>query len=253
MSTPLLQDLPEAVMKRTQPDFPRPLVSVDLAIFSVAQAQLQVLLVQRPGDPAEPYPGAWALPGGFIDTARDDDLEACALRKLREKTGVASPYLEQVGSWGNATRDPRGWSATHVYFALMPMSAAGLQKGANAADAAWHAVTQDGVRARLAFDHAGLLAAAVRRLRAKVEYTSLPAYLLEEEFTLTELQGMYEVVLGRELEKSAFRTRVFSSGLVEEAAGVRTGANRPARLYRLARRKEPVVFPRTFNPPREAP
>jgi ADP-ribose pyrophosphatase YjhB (NUDIX family) len=238
-------------MSPLQPDFPRPLVSVDLAIFSVDGGRLQVLLVQRPREAGEPHPGAWALPGGFVDTACDTDLEACARRKLGEKTGVASPYLEQVGSWGNAVRDPRGWSATHVYFALMPLPPALPRKGANAADAAWHVVDGEGVRPKLAFDHASLLAASIRRLRAKVEYTSLPAYLLGKEFTLSELQRMYEVVLGRGLEKSAFRTRVFSSGLVEETAGVRTGANRPAQLYRLKRGQGPVVFPRTFNPPRE--
>ena len=229
----------------------RPLTTVDVAIFSVIDESLQVLLVERPQDADEPFPGAWALPGGIVDIAQDADLEACARRKLFEKTGVRSPYLEQLGSWGSAARDPRGWSATHVYFALIAAGPAALKKGANAADVAWHPVTGEGVKPRLGFDHATLLQAAVQRLRNKVEYTSLPVYLLPDEFTLSELQRVYEIVLARPLEKSAFRTRVFAAGLVEEVARKREGANRPAQIYRLQRKKGLVYFPRTFNPPRE--
>src|SRR5262245_25101703 len=100
-------------------DFERPLATIDVVIFSIAGERLRVLLVRRPTTAGEPYPGLWALPGGFLDVARDESLEACALRKLRDKTGIEAPYLEQLGSWGNRTRDPRGWSATHVYFALI--------------------------------------------------------------------------------------------------------------------------------------
>jgi ADP-ribose pyrophosphatase YjhB (NUDIX family) len=231
-------------------DFPRPLTTVDVAIFSVIDDCLQVLLVARPDRPGEPFPGAWALPGGFIDVDRDADLEACALRKLREKTGVQSPYLEQLGSWGGARRDPRGWSSTHVYFALISADPVVLQKGANAADVAWHPVEGESVKVKLAFDHAKLLQAAVERLRGKVEYTSLPAYLVPAEFTLTELQRMYEIVLERPLEKSAFRTRVLAADFVEELPKMREGPNRPARLYRLKKGRELVYFPRTFNPPK---
>lgn len=224
----------------------RPLVSVDIAVFTVLDGALQTLLVTRPADPGEPWPGAWALPGGFVDLEQDPSLEACALRKLREKTGVRSPYLEQLGSWGNARRDPRGWSTTHVYFALIAAGGVRLERGGNAQDVAWKRIEGDGV-GRLAFDHARLLAAALERLRSKVEYTSLPAYLLPDAFTLAELQAAYEIVLGRSLDKSAFRTRVLSAGLVEETGANRGGANRPAALYRL-KENEPVFFARTFSP-----
>ncbi|HZM46804.1 MAG TPA: NUDIX domain-containing protein [Burkholderiales bacterium] len=230
-----------------QLSFPRPLTTVDVAVFAVLDGKLHALLVERPGAPDEPYPGRWALPGGFVDLERDPDLRSCALRKVREKTGVALPYLEQLGSWGGAKRDPRGWSATHVYFALIPVEPA-LHPGANAADARWFPVGQTGVRLRLAFDHAEILAAAVGRLRNKVEYTSLPAFLLPREFTLTELQHAYETVLGRRLEKSAFRTRVLTTDLVQRVDKVRAGANRPAQLYRLRNPAAPVYFPRTFSP-----
>jgi 8-oxo-dGTP diphosphatase len=226
-----------------------PLTTVDLAIFTVRDQTLQVLLVRRPDVPGEPHPGLWALPGGFIDVARDHDLEACARRTLREKTGVVSAYLEQLGSWGSAARDPRGWSATHVYFALIA-DPGDPQAGGNAADAAWCPVAGDGIRNKLAFDHKELLAAAIGRLRSKVEYTSLPAYLLPREFTLTELQRTFETVLGRDIEKSAFRTRVLAVDFIEPVPRLREGANRPAQLYRVRRPGELVIFPRTFSPRR---
>lgn len=230
-------------------DFQRPLSTVDVAIFAVRDEQLQVLLVQRNDEPGEPFPGLWALAGGFVDVSRDDSLEDCALRKLHEKTGVTSPYLEQLGCWGGKERDPRGWSITHVYFALIPADAAiEPVSGANAASAKWAPVTKNGVKETLAFDHERILDAALTRLRNKVEYTSLPAYLLPREFTLSELQRVYEIVLGRKLEKSAFRTRVLSTDLVTPLLRYKEGPNRPAQLYRLKSPHSPVFFQRTFNP-----
>lgn len=228
-------------------DVERPLCTVDVVIFTVIEERLHVLLVTRPQQANEPYPGMWALPGGFVEVGLDDDLESCALRKLRLKTGVKSPYLEQVGSWGGRKRDPRGWSATHVYFALIPAPQQPLQHAQNS-DARWFAVEDSHVKVKLAFDHAKLLDAAIQRLRNKVEYTSLPAFLLPGEFTLSDLQHMYEVVLQRPVEKSAFRTRIFAANLVEAVDKVRTGPNRPAQLYRLSRPHEIVFFPRTFSP-----
>src|SRR6516165_1604140 len=136
-------------------DVPRPLTTVDVVIFSIRHHWLHVLLVQRRAGAHEPFPGVWALPGGFVDVDRDKDLEACAVRKLKEKTGMVSPYLEQLGSWGSARRDPRGWSATHAYFALMPLvPVAG-------ADARWFAIQSGKVKPKLAFDHADILQAAI--------------------------------------------------------------------------------------------
>jgi 8-oxo-dGTP diphosphatase len=231
-------------------DFDRPLVTVDLAIFTVLEDSLCVLLVQRPQGAREPFPAAWALPGGFIDVKRDTDLLDCARRKLREKTGVVSPYLEQLGSWGSRRRDPRGWSATHAYFALLAHQRVELQAGANATAVCWAPIAANANRVaeRLAFDHAEILGAAVERLRGKVEYTSLPAFLLPEEFTLSELQRAYEIVLGRAVEKSAFRTRIDGAGLVEKLPRQRATGSRPAQLYRLRDRANAVYFPRTFSP-----
>ena len=228
-------------------DFPRPLVTVDVAIFCVIEDALQVLLVRRPPEPADPFPGKWALPGGFVDVARDKTLLDCAQRKLREKTGVSTSYLEQLGSWGGADRDPRGWSATHAFFALIPGQGVALQKGANAQEVEW-ADAESAARKRLAFDHSDILAAALARLRSKVEYTSLPAFLLDEPFTLPQLQRTYEIVLGRPVDKSAFRKRMLDSAFMEEAGMIDGAFGRPAMGYRLRDRSQAALFPRTFSP-----
>ncbi len=224
-------------------DFERPLVTVDVVIFSVIDEQLCVLLVRRPDDEGEPFPGRWALPGGFVDVRQDASLLACAQRKLLAKTGVASPYLEQLGSWGDAKRDPRGWSSTHAYFALIPRPAS-TEAGSTPAE--WVPYDQ-ALRRRLAFDHNTLLAAAIERLRSKVEYTSLPAFLLPEPFTLPQLQRVYEVVLGRVLDKSAFRKRMLDADYLEEAGPVTGDQGRPAMGYRLRERDHATVFPRGFK------
>jgi 8-oxo-dGTP diphosphatase len=226
--------------------FQRPLASVDVVIFSVQEGHLRVLLVQRPATAEEPYPKLWALPGGFVDIEKDQDLEHCAKRKLREKTGVEASYLEQLGSWGSATRDPRGWSATHVYFALMSGDDVKLHAGGNAADTRWMVIDGLRVKEKLGFDHAEILKSAVTRLRSKVEYTSLPAFLMPQEFTLTELQRIYETLLGRPIEKKSFRTRILATNLLEEIARRKEGANRPAKMYRLRNRKQPVLFVRAL-------
>jgi 8-oxo-dGTP diphosphatase len=231
------------------PDFPRPFTTVDVLIFTVIDDALKVLLVQRPRAGDEPFPGLWALPGGFVNVDVDADLEACARRKLREKTGVASPYLEQLGSWGGATRDPRGWSATHAYFALIASDGVTPAEGANAADVAWFGVDDPQLAKRkLAFDHAAILRAGIERLRSKVEYTSLPAWLLPEPFTLPQLQRTYEIVLGRPVDKSGFRTRMLAAGFLAEVGIVESDSNRPPMGYRLKDRVTPVIFPRTFSP-----
>lgn len=229
------------------PEFARPLVTVDVVIFTVLEDALKVLLVRRPADPGDPAPGRWALPGGFVNVAKDKTLLDCATRKLKEKTGVSAPYLEQLGSWGGAARDPRGWSTTHAFFALIPGQDIALEKGANAAEVMW-VEAESAARKRLAFDHTEILTTALSRLRSKVEYTSLPAFLLSEPFTLPQLQHTYEVVLGRPVDKSAFRKRMLDGSFMEEAGMVSAAFGRPAMGYRLRDRSQAALFPRTFSP-----
>lgn len=233
--------------KKPSLDFARPLVTVDVVIFTVVNDALKVLLVRRPHDLDDPFSGRWALPGGFVDVDKDKSLLDCASRKLREKTGVSTPYLEQLGSWGGIARDPRGWSTTHAFFALIPASDLAVKKAANASDVEWVQIEPASGR-RLAFDHREILATALARLRSKVEYTSLPAFLLNEPFTLPQLQHTYEIILGRPVDKSAFRKRMLDGGFMEEAGMVDGAFGRSAMGYRLIDRTRPALFPRTFSP-----
>jgi 8-oxo-dGTP diphosphatase len=226
--------------------FDRPLVTVDVAIFALRNDRLTVLLVRRPSDPQDPFPGQWALPGGFVDVQQDSSLLACAVRKLKAKTGVTTPYLEQLGSWGDESRDPRGWSTTHAYFALIQAPEGDAQAPAPSLESQWFPA-DDALRKRLAFDHRQILSAAVARLRSKVEYTSLPAFLLREPFTLPQLQKTYEVVLGRAMDKSAFRKRMLDANFLEESGMTDGVQGRVAMSYRIKDRELPTTFPRMFK------
>jgi ADP-ribose pyrophosphatase YjhB (NUDIX family) len=224
--------------------FERPLVTVDVVILTLRGGRLEVLLMRRG---AEPFLGSWALPGGYIHLDEDADLDAAARRILRDKTGVEAPYLEQLEGFGNAARDPRGWTATFAYFALIASEALSLKQGANADEVVWFDVTAAGAAQPLAFDHGEILRRAVARLRSKVEYTSLPVHLLPEKFTLPDLQQVYEQVLGHRIDKSAFRKRMAEADFVEPLPGERRPAsNRPAQLYRVKPGLSTIFFDRTI-------
>ncbi|SHH70098.1 NUDIX domain-containing protein [Massilia sp. CF038] len=228
-------------------DFDVPLTSVDLVIFTLRDQALHVLLIERGEHPSK---GKWALPGGFIDMRQDADLDATALRKLREKTGVAAPYIEQLQGFGSATRDPRGWSATFAYFALIDSADVQLVPGSGSTAAVWQPVAGLSEAVDLAFDHAVIIETALQRLRSKVEYTSLPVHLLAPEFTLSDLQQVFELILGRQVDKSAFRKRIKEGDFLEPVAGKqRHGSNRPAQIYRI-RQDRPLVY---FNRAMAAP
>jgi len=223
--------------------YPRPSFTVDVVIFTVRDEQLHVLLVKRSEHPAK---NQWALPGGFIDPEKDSCIEDCARRKLVEKTAVQAPYLEQLKTYGSKERDPRGWTATTIYFALLASEA--LQLGGNQQDVRWVPIRGDGVGFKLAFDHAKILADAVKRLRSKLEYTHIAVHLLPEEFTLPELQKIYEIILQEPLDKSSFRRRVVQADMLEELEGkLRDGSGRPAQLYRFKQYQKQTFFPRSIS------
>jgi 8-oxo-dGTP diphosphatase len=226
-------------------DFLGPLTTVDTAIFGIVDGDLSVLLIQRPEHPAR---GRLALPGGFIDEALDVDIAATAHRKLLAKTGVISPYLEQVETVGNATRDPRGWSLTVLFFALIDHAASlgAATLGQQPEKPRWVPVTE-AVQADLAFDHSILLDKSLARLRNKTRYSALPLRLMPTEFTLGELQRVFEIVLGSSLEKKSFRRRVDDAGLIVETGGRRTGSHRPAALFRIGELPDDFVFPRPLE------
>jgi len=205
-------------------------VAVLVVIFTVDDGRLQVLLIRRS---AEPFKDTWSLPGGLL--APGESLQAAAVRKLEDETGLADVFLEQLYTFSDL--DGRG-SVAVAYFALVDSSKALLAQRSEWPPA-WFPVAN---LPPLAFRNDEVIDYALRRLRAKLSYSNVAYSLLPEEFTLSQLQATYEAILGRRLDKRNFRKRVTSLGLVEPT-GRRSGSgrHRPAQLYRF-RERHPVVF-----------
>jgi 8-oxo-dGTP diphosphatase len=218
----------------------RPFVTVDTIIFALRADDLQVLLVKRRYPPFE---GMWAIPGGFVEA--DETLEAAARRELQEETGLTGVTLEQLYTFGDPGRDPRGRSITVAYFAAVPASGAVARAGDDAAEVGWWSIYD---LPPLAFDHDKILACALTRLRYKLEYTGVGFDLLPEQFTFAQLQAAYEIVLDVKLDKRNFRRKILGAGIIEPAGGCRLGEGRPARLFRyrdeaMAKLKARRLFP----------
>jgi ADP-ribose pyrophosphatase YjhB (NUDIX family) len=212
-------------------EYPTPIATVDVALFTLRQGDLSVLLARRDN---EPYQGQLALPGGFVHVDEDADTTATATRVLKQKAGLAAPYLEQLFTFSGRVRDPRGWSLSVAYYALVPD-----QRLRPEGDIGVELASVDRLPA-LPFDHQTIIAQGVARLRGKSTYSVLPAYLLPEAFTISELREVYQQVMGVKLDKASFRRKIEDQGIVEPVPGERRiGAHRPAQLYRLVAGKRP--------------
>jgi 8-oxo-dGTP diphosphatase len=232
-----------------------PLVTVDVVILTMRRRRLEALLIKRQ---RWPYEGLRAIPGGFV--GRDESLEDAARRVLADRAivrDVRDVYLEQLYTFGDPHRDPRARVITVVYYALiradaladaLPVAltphndASGLgvtpdrPDPSDAAESAWFPVD---ALPPMAFDHAGILLYTMQRLLGKLEYTDIGYQLLAPEFTLSELQEVYEAILSRTLDKRNFRKKVLSTGILEPTTHTRkSGQHRPAALYRFSPRAE---------------
>lgn len=208
---------------------PEIIVTVDVVLFALHTGKLHVVLARRPN---EPFAGQLALPGGYVHAQQDADALAAALRMLQGKTGIAPPYLEQLYSFADSARDPRGWSVSLSYFALVDQAVL-RQPGSGTQTQGFELVDVNAV-GRLSFDHNRILDVALKRLRDKSAYSILPCYLLAEHFTFAQVHQTYEHVMGVKLDKSAFRRKLFEMDVLEPCAGQRVGgAHRPAQLYRV--------------------
>ncbi len=221
-------------------DHPRPALTVDCVVFGFdGSVGLQILLIRRG---IEPFRGTWALPGGFVHM--DEDLEGAARRELQEETGLRDVYLEQLYTFGEPGRDPRGRVVSVAYFALVRPDRHPAKGDTDASDAAWHPL--DDLPA-LAFDHPRIIDTARERLRGKVRYQPVGFELLPARFTLGQLQALYEAVLGRPVDKRNFRKKVLAFNFLVPLEAFAGGAHRPARLYRFDRRKYDALVRRGFN------
>lgn len=221
--------------------YQNPLFTIDNVLFTVAQGELKVLLVKRA---IEPFIEQWSLPGGFVDPQLDANVEACARRKLQEKTGVAPSYLEQLKVFSGHKRDPRGFAVTLAFYALMGEQAAQSHID-TVHDAKWLPVHQL-MNYQLAFDHQAIIAEAVARLKQKALYSLVPVYCLPEQFTVTELMTVIEAIIERPIQRKSLMRRIEASDMfVAVDEKVSTG-KRPAQLYQLKPDADIYLFERNL-------
>ena len=207
--------------------YPHPAVTTDIVLFTIGQQQLKCLLIRRKH---EPYKDSWALPGGFV--GMDEDLEASALRELREETGITGVNLEQLHSFGRPGRDPRERVITIAYYALVPDTGLPIRAASDAGEVAWFGLDDS---PPLAFDHEAIVAMARQRLVSRLHCSTIALQFMPEKFTLGELQGVYEIIQGGAVDRRNFRKRVLARHCLKDSGETRrNGKHRPARLYTRA-------------------
>lgn len=226
----------------------RPYVTVDCVVFGLDKgAELCILLVQRA---YEPYKGTWALPGGFVK--EKETLEAAARRELIEETGVANIFMEQLYTFGIPNRDPRGRVISVAYFALINLEEHPPVAATDAKNAQWFALSD---LPTLAFDHTTILEMARKRLDAKVRYQPIGFELLPEKFTLSELQQLYETILGCPLNRRNFRSKILKMDILKQLERQKDVPHRPAYLYQFNPKKYNELTKKGFEfailPPKE--
>ncbi|HEY1558433.1 MAG TPA: NUDIX domain-containing protein [Kofleriaceae bacterium] len=211
-------------------EYPRAALTVDCVVFGLDETDLKVLLIQRK---LPPFAHAWALPGGFVHV--DETLDDAAHRELQEEAGIDDLYLEQLYSFGQLARDPRERVVTVAYYALAKLSDHRIRAATDAMGVGWFALDD---LPKLAFDHVDIVARAHERLRGKVRYAPIGFELLPPRFSLTQLQRLYEIVLGAPLDKRNFRKKILAMDLIVPTDELEQGVrHRAARLYRFDRRK----------------
>jgi len=229
-------------------EHPKPKLAVDVALLTIREGKLHTVAIAV--KPKRGYDYTYALPGGYVHL--NESTQEAAARVLRDKTGLEGIFVEQLYTFSEPDRDPRGWTVSVAYYALVPEA---TLAGANLApDAAIRPVVigfadgpafvagPDGHPAPLLYDHADILGLAIKRLRGKAWYAPVAFEMVPAEFSLGDLQTVYEAIFGFALNKPAFRKRILHAGLIGPTGEKRSDAKsafRPPKLYRFAYKPRP--------------
>lgn len=219
-----------------------PMFTVDSVLFTVVDETLKVLLVKRA---IEPFKGRWAIPGGFIDINKDDNTDMTAKRKLLDKTAIVPKYLEQLRTFSGLNRDPRGFTITLAYFALVPFEEA--EPHIDTVDEAKWADVSDLDGIPVAFDHKEIIAIALERIQQKALYSMIPVYCCPEHFTVGQLKGVIEAIIDKPLQRKSLMRRIESSGMFEIVDQKVQSGGRKAQLYKLKSNVDVVHFERNLG------
>ncbi|MGJ8549568.1 NUDIX hydrolase [Winogradskyella wichelsiae] len=216
-------------------------LSVDAVVFGYEEDHISIVLIKRK---YEPFKGQWAIPGGFA--LNDESLEAAVERELQEETGIKINYLEQLYTFGNPNRDPRGRVVSVAYFGLVRPDAFKIVAATDAEQVQWFSIND---LPELAFDHKHILEKAIKRLQDKITYQPIGFELLDKKFPFSDLEKLYATVLGRAIDRRNFRKKIINLDILDELdEKVSKGSGRPANLFQFnpehyfKRKKEGIIF-----------
>jgi len=223
-------------------------VAVDCVVFGLDESStVRVLLIKRAYPPFE---GKWAIPGGFV--RENESLDDAARRELQEETDVKDVFIEQLYTFGQPHRDPRGRVISVAYYALVNLHEHPATAASDASDAQWFDINE---LPPLAFDHAEVMDTAINRLDAKVRYQPIGFELLPDKFTLSQLQKLYETIIGQSLNRRNFRSKILKMGILEQLEKQKDVPHRPAYLYRFNPQKYEELtkngFEFAISPPKD--
>lgn len=217
------EELKDDLSNYNKDAYEKPSVTVDICICSIIDNDLKILLIKRKHPP---FRNSWAIPGGFVEIPKRENLEQTAARELREETGLKNIYLEQLKTYGGPNRDPRMRVITVSYFALVPYNRIGeIKASSDAKQAQWFSLRS---LPKLAFDHKSILKDLLDRLKGKILYSPIAFSLVPREFTWTELQRVYEIVLGESIKPANFRRKIKAVYVIESLNEKSETRGRPA-------------------------
>ena len=206
-------------------------VAVDAVVFGYFEKKdLHILLIKRKIDP---FKGGWALPGGLVHD--DESVDDAVVRELYEEAGIKPDFMEQLYTFGELNRDPRNRVVSIAYLGLVNPSSYEIIADTDAEEVKWFSINK---LPTLAFDHKKIVEVALKRLRAKLQYQPIGFNLLHEEFAFSELENLYQTIIGQEIDRRNFRKKILSYNLLSETDQLRKeGSGRPAKLFTFNKEK----------------